>query len=103
MSAAGILAGANTASGAVDSYPGTDAATVGKPGTSAEGSSVVTASARSLPADHIVECEAYPFVIDLHDIDPRTRLEQLARNMRWRAYHTRRVVDLAGSRFCQRD
>src|SRR5450759_3266984 len=45
----GVLGGANTANGAVDSYPGTDAATVGNPGNSSDGSAVVIANARNRP------------------------------------------------------
>ena len=48
---AGVLAGANMAWIAVDSYPGSPvSATVGTPGYNADGCALVTANARSLPA-----------------------------------------------------
>ena len=47
--AAGVLAGANTPLKVTDSKPGTVAATVGKSGSSADGSALVTAKALILP------------------------------------------------------
>src|SRR5262249_49968490 len=47
---AGVLAGANTPVSPIASYPGTVAATVGSPGSSAKGSALVTANAFNLPA-----------------------------------------------------
>ena len=49
MIATGALAGANMAVAPAVSYPGSVAATVGKPGTSGDGLALVTATARSLP------------------------------------------------------
>src|SRR5258706_15489477 len=50
MIAAGVLAGARTPNIATDVYPGTPAAaTVGRPGASAEGWALVTATALNLP------------------------------------------------------
>ncbi len=58
---------------------------------------------RHLPADYIGYGLTAALVIDARDVDAGHRLEQLGGEMRRRTGRTRRIVQLAGPRFGERD